>query len=306
MRNLLFGVQIILFGLFSIAAIATIITLFSEKTNNTSHITPQSRIEEFDPSLNRIASIKDLISYCDSIYSTAHNGHPGKFVEGDYTEIASGVVKKRFYHGYSRYSLKNNYVAVIFSKLINEGYSAIVIPDEIMKYPNASCSQQSIVVMEVLRRRGIITRKVGFHGKSSGHFCFEVYYEGGWHYYDTNLEPDEAILNAAQRPSIKNLAAQQDILLAAYNKYPKEWVLDIFPSYFYGQVNEFPAPRGIVFQRVSKWLTYSAWLIFLSAFLYVRRKYLKLTMRKVWNHRVYFPPTEPAIPPAYYSSIPAQ
>src|SRR5206468_12316967 len=114
---------------------------------------------------------------------------------------------------------------------------------DILKYPYAACSQQSIVFMEILKRKGFNTREVGFQGKTSGHFCFEVDYNGGWHFYDPDMEPDTIILNAYNRPGIAFLARHKDILLKAYHQYPPELIMDIFPNYFYGSVNTFAAPK---------------------------------------------------------------
>lgn len=38
----------------------------------------------------------------------------------------------------------------------------LFIPDDIMQYPMAACSQQSIVLMEFFRKKSIPYRKIGF------------------------------------------------------------------------------------------------------------------------------------------------
>ncbi|MBL0337301.1 MAG: hypothetical protein IPP73_18825 [Chitinophagaceae bacterium] len=128
---------------------------------------------------------------------------------------------------------------MLLSQVSMEGLSAIVIPDDILEYPYAACSQQSIILMELLKQKGFTTRKVGFQGKTTGHFCFEVFYGNGWHFYDPDMEPDSKVLDANNRPDIQFLARHKDVLLQAYAQYPVEKVLDIFPNYFYGSVNEF-------------------------------------------------------------------
>jgi hypothetical protein len=40
--------------------------------------------------------------------------------------------------------------------------SAIVLPEDILKYPMAACSQQSIIMMECFKKIGVDYRKVGF------------------------------------------------------------------------------------------------------------------------------------------------
>jgi hypothetical protein len=242
--------------------------------------------EEFDPSLSRLNSISKLSDYCDSLFTaTTHQQNPFSF-DASYPEIASAVIRKRFYHGYSLYGLNRNYMAMVLSKMSLAGLSAIVIPDDILKYPFAACSQQSIVLMELLQKRGYPTRSVGFSGKPTGHFSFETYYQGSWHYNDPNKEPDLNVLKAYNNPSIAFLNQHPDILLKAYPQYSKEYVLDVFTKYSYGAVNTFPAPRAILFQKVSLFLSYTIWSFFLLAFIWTRKKYKKLkTSSAIKNRR---------------------
>jgi len=54
--------------------------------------------------------------------------------------VVSGVISEKFYHGYSYYGKGHNVFAKMFEPFLFEGVSAIVIPDDIVKYPNAACS----------------------------------------------------------------------------------------------------------------------------------------------------------------------
>jgi hypothetical protein len=261
--------------------------------------------ENFDPSLVRLNSLNKIADYCDSLYAEKSYGHDVKFEE-IFPEIVSAVIRNRFYHGYSLYGAHNNFLGMLFSKISMGGLRAIVIPDDILKYPYAACSQQSIVMMEILKRKGFTTREVGFQGKTYGHFCFETYYEGGWHFYDPDMEPDVAVLNAYHRPSIALLAHHPDFLLEAYHQYPSAQVLDIFPNYFYGPINTFAAPRAIIFQRVTKFLSYTFWLFFLGAFILVRKKYLQLSRQYyVRNNRIHKPRVQPGASPVFYPNYSA-
>jgi hypothetical protein len=197
-------------------------------------------------------------------------------------------------------------MSLLLSRLSVRGLDAVVIPDDIMKYPFAACSQQSIVMMEVLRSKGFDTRKISFQGKISGHFCFEVYYDGGWHFYDTNMEPDATVLNSYGRPDIASLVSHPDILIKAYNHYPKNEILDIFPTYTYGEINKFPAPRAMLFQKLTKFLSYIVWFFFLSLFLIVRLKHLRLSNQTdVRNRRIHFPQSQTGTSSSYYPGFAA-
>jgi hypothetical protein len=297
MKRLLYSLQIILIGLFGISLVFALFQLTGDanplaKFDN--KIPENSRVEDYDPSLVRLNSLSKLEKYCDSLSgNTAYSGNSGDFIKS-YSEIVSSVVRNRFYHGYSYFGFSTNYLSVLFSRLTVPGYNAIVIPDDILKHPFAACSQQSIVMMEVLKAKGFNTRKISFKGKKAGgHFCFEVFYNQGWHFFDPNMEPDNSVLNKYDRPGIAFLSEHPDILTAAYKQYPQEEILDLFPTYVYGAENVFPAPRAIIFQRVTKILSSTIWLFFLIAFLLVRRRYKRITSKKyVWNRRIYFPKPE--------------
>jgi len=57
--------------------------------------------------------------------------------------------------------------------------------NEILQRPNSDCSQQAIVMMEVLKRKNIPSRKVNF----SQHCALEAFVQGGWYFLDANAEP---------------------------------------------------------------------------------------------------------------------
>jgi len=288
--QIVFGV---LFLLTFIAAIIQVLNLNDPVAKRGNEIPGNGRAEQFDPSLSRLNTVDLLMLYCDSVYEQQFTGKdPANYVR-DYALILSSVTRNRFYHGYSYYGLRTNYVASIFAKLTYDGYRAIVIPNDILKYPMAACSQQSIIMMEILKKRRITFRKIGFRGEVSGHFSFEAYYNKSWHFFDPDMEPDATLLNSHNRPDIATLAGNKELLLSAYKDYSPDLVLDVFPSYFYGPVNTFPAPRGLIFQWVSLVLSYSLWLVFLIAFIFVRRKYRRISKSHyVRNNRVSFPQTQ--------------
>ena len=303
MKRLLYPAQVILFGLFIFSLLATGFQVLGDSNPLTKldYKTPlYNNIEDYDPSLSRLNSIDKLVIYCDSLYLVKDFNQ--EEVKRDYTDIVSSVVRKRFFHGYSYYGFSQNYMALLISKATIPGLDAVVVPDEILKYPFAACSQQSIVMMEVLQSKGFDTRKVSFQGKTSGHFCFEVYFEGGWHFYDTNMEPDPRVLNAYGRPGIAFLVNHPEILLKAYGQYPESEVMDIFPTYTFGEINKFPAPKALIFQKLTKILSYFAWFFFLFIFLIVRLRYLRLS-GNTNVRRAYFPRPEAGTSPSYYPGI---
>ncbi len=310
MKRLFFVLQLFLFIVFNFSLLLTGYQLAgsSESTlKRAAYDKPQYDLkEEFDPSLQTLNTVGKLVAFCDGLYTEKASTNSSIQMDEIYPDIVSSVIRKRFYHGYSMYGLSNNYMATMVSGVTMEGLNAIVVPNDILKYPYAACSQQSIIFMEILKQKGFPTRKVGFQGKTYGHFCFEVYYNGGWHFYDPDMEPSVAVLNAYNHPSIAFLAQNPEILLKAYHQYPREKTLDIFMNYSYGAVNTFAAPKAMIFQKATKIFSYTIWLFFLLAFILVRRKYLRLSRQYVLNKRIHIPRIEPGTSPIYYPNYSAQ
>jgi hypothetical protein len=296
MKKLFFSVQFVLFLAFNFSLFLTYVQLSNNSTafDDLNHETPAyNGKEEFDPSLIKLNSISKLEEYCDSIFEAKKQNNPSLTFEDNYPLVASSVVRKKFYHGYSSYGYSDNFMALMLEPLTGKWVSAIVIPDDIMKHSYGACSQQSIVMMELLKRKGFTTRKVGFDGgkKWGGHFCFEAFYKNGWHFFDTDQEPSQAVLSKYNRPSIDFLAKNDAVLVAAYSHWNNpDRVRGMFKSYFYGKPNTFEAPNALIYQRVTKFLSTTLWIFLLAAFILVRRKYLSLTSHtNVRNSRFFIP-----------------
>ena len=303
-KKVLFSAQVILSLLF-IFSLTTLIFQLAGWHNPLGKFNyveePFSRAEAYNPSLSRLNSVKKLEQYCDSIYAQAiFSDKPVPF-EQTYIDVVSDAVKDRFYHGYSYYGFNDNYVAAVVARVTMPGLAAPVIPDEILKYANASCSQQSIVMMEVLRDKSFSTRKISFKSeKFGGHFAFEVFYKGAWHFNDPDMEPDTAVLNNLGRPGIDFLAKNPAILIKAYAKYPPDVTMDLFPKFVYGPVNKFPAKKAYLFQQITQFLTYSIWLFFLIALIFVRRRYLRVKDAATGSTTTPIRWIAPATTPLYY------
>lgn len=281
MKKALFISQLLLFVVFNFFLLLTVYQITGSKgsADHISYRTPvYNNKEEFDPSLTRLNSIDELTAYCDSIYTNANHSTASVSNEELYPEIVNNAISKRFYHGYSLYGFKSNYMAMLLSQVSVQGLNAIVVPDDIMKYAYAACSQQSIVMMEVMKRKGYSTRKIGFKSEKYGHFCLEVYYAGSWHFFDPDMEPNMAVAGVTSRPGIAFLAEHKELLPKLYSKFSLDLVMELFPNYSYGKADIFPAPRALFFQKASQFLSYTMWLYFLAAFIFVRRKYLRLSV----------------------------
>lgn len=292
MKRFFYALQLPLFLACNFFIFTTVLELTGSNYNPdkySSGVPEYNGQEEFDPSLQRLNSLKSLERFCDSLFLAKQQIQENIQFEEAYPEIVVSTVRRRFYHGYSTFGLSNNFAALAFEPLTGKKASAIVLPDQLLKYSYAACSQQSIVVMSLLKEKGFISRVVGFSGKRNGHFSFETYYKGGWHFFDPNMEPDQKLLDGYNRPSMAFLASNTPVLMAAYKHLPKEMVLDIFPNYTIGEPNVALAPWATLYQNVTQFLSYTLWSFFLLAFILVRIKYRKLSLSTNVRHsRIYF------------------
>lgn len=227
--------------------------------------------ESFDPSLSRLNSINTLIDFCDSL----NGGQKIKPTDSaQYANMVARVIRYRFVHGYTWYHLGHNYVATLLAPMVHSDLSAIVVPDDILKYPKAACSQQSIIGMKVLKDKGYLVRKIGFYDSIyEGHFCYEVKYGEKWHFYDPNREPDENVLNQHDRPSIKDLNENTALLLSAYKRDSAKFVLALYSTYKYGKSGVIPGRNAMLFQTVTSILSFTLWIFLALLYFYFERKF---------------------------------
>src|SRR5690606_638903 len=108
--------------IFGTLFIATLVPFFIPKKNVVSYVEDS---ELFNPSLTKITSVKDAISYIEkSNHLPAQN-----FDTVEYVKKVTKFVKERFYMGYAHYSVAENWIANVCGKLFWDDFNGIVIPD---------------------------------------------------------------------------------------------------------------------------------------------------------------------------------
>ena len=136
--------------------------------------------------------------------------------------LIDDIIRKRFYHGYSEYSWKDNWLAVLAGKLFWYDLLCPVLEDDILNYPNAACSQQGLVFQSMMRAYGIKYATIAFKPDTKspgGHYAVSAFYDEDWHYFDTNLEP--AKLESA--PSIESII-DSNLLMSIYSDKYNVWL----------------------------------------------------------------------------------
>lgn len=209
-----------------------------------------------------ISSVDELVRRADSAAKTKGPEHY-KF---HYAQALDTLVRSRFYHGYSHYNLSQNWMTALTGKLVFKDVSAIVKPDDILKYPMAACSQQSMVMMEALRRKGIGYRKVAFNT----HYALEANIDGKWYYFDTNTEPDFSGVGMTSFDSIWTHKRLNSMYAGRADS-----AIVVGPLRFkeYGPENAAPAKNATLFHNVTGWASKLLWLLPLAtAFLVWKRR----------------------------------
>jgi hypothetical protein len=236
--------------------------------------TPQYDHKElFNPSLAYINSTEKLIQVSDSI-AKKNNILQGSF---QYALTVSQLIRARFYHGFSRYPLNQNWIAATSESLFGYGLASIVNPNDILKYNFGACSQQSIVLMEVMKRKNVPYRFIGF----PHHYATELMFNNNWYFFDPNMEPNI--------PDSDRLESKWNCCADSLKKYydttrfkDLDFKLGKNATLIFGKENAAPAPHAKLFHVTTKYLSKTLWL-FPLIIVFVRRK-------KVSNRAKFFTP----------------
>lgn len=214
---------------------------------------PQDLGEKFDPALLRLDNIEKLNTYIDSV-CVARNVQLNTKEE---LLVVNDIIENRFFHAYSHYSFTENPIAYLSGEFLWDHLSAVVIPDDLMKYPMAACSQQSIVMMEVLKMRGYSVRKLGL----TGHFVLEVLLDGEWRMFDPNKE---MLKQGIRHTNIRKYLDNGD-LNRYYPNMDSVAVSMMFSSLDVGEADVFPAKNARIFHVATFYLSYILPLLLMIA-----------------------------------------
>ncbi|MBC7688558.1 MAG: hypothetical protein H7211_10310 [Aquabacterium sp.] len=242
------------------------VAMFSEGRYNTT--------EDYDPRLAYINSLDKLNLHIDSLL--CHK----QISPNSYECVAeiNDVIRNRFYHGYSYFTLSENWIAAIAGKLIDSGMSSKVQADKIIQNQNAACSQQVIVMMAVLRKRGISYRHLGF----PHHYALDVSIADKWYFFDPDMEP----LMSRTQQSEDQWHYHSDSLKQYYNSGTNQNLI----KYTFGDglaaqkgpVNEIPAPNARLFQTTTGILSKTLWCIPLLLIFLKSKNYFPYPKKRVW------------------------
>jgi len=257
--------------------VTTVLSLFQWLSPRSADAVPASASEKYDAGLAYLTSIDHATRWLDS--TAAVRGI--KPSSRDYVDLADSLIRLRFVHGYSHYRPSDDYLSYLLGRLVWSDLSAIVEPDDILKFNRAACSQQAIVFMAILRQKGYRTRKVSLQG----HFCTGVFYQGQWHFYDSNKEPKFS--KARPVPSSLELAANKTLAYQAYSGIlTKSQVDAMFSQVTLEESAALPGHRVRVLHRITHFLSHYGWAIMGLGYLLSIVAERLLTVKYVRHQRV--------------------
>jgi hypothetical protein len=212
--------------------------------------------ERFDARLaKKIHNTDQLVAYVDSIAAARKI----KYNTNSYADLILETVEDRFFHSYSHYGLDENWISALSGRYIWYDISAIVVADDILKYPMAACSQQSIVLMSFFKAKNIPYRKVGF----DGHYAVEAEFDKQWIFFDANLEPQKD-----QNMQRLDYLLQGNHMSVYYKNVLTQAQMNVvFKHTVKGEINADPAPKVEALHAVTRILSHWLWLLPMCLFL---------------------------------------
>ena len=204
-----------------------------------------------------LSALNSMDKLCETAENSYKKAFPSAFDTLAYTELCSEIIKNRFKHGPLNYTFRENWVAALFGKMIWSHMSSIILSDDILKHNIGLCSQQTIVFMDMLKRKKIKVRSVGLGLKEGpGHFLCEVFYNNSWHLYDVSKEPSWNKVNEKHHSLDFYLTNKESFFRIYEGKISMPILEKLTQTYVYGDPEIQPGNKMILFHRATKLIIY--------------------------------------------------
>lgn len=218
--------------------------------------------DKFDNQIGRIDTLEGIEKVVPRYMIDTGN------YDRDYARALAEVVQLHTVHGVSRQSWKENWIANLIDKfgISNASFSGRMRPEDLIRDNIAYCSQVSLILQELLRRKGIEYATVRFNvGGPPPHSAVAARPDGVWRYYDASYEPVEQGVPF-------NRLVKSKMFLTLYKN--KSWDSVGVGKEFYDlarkdkikiiDINGKGPYRGIFFQDITKILSNYIWIFPLS------------------------------------------
>lgn len=221
-------------------------TIFSHVPNASPRLPAVN--ETFDPGLQSITSVDAAVGY---VLGENAGRDPAALADS-----ADQFVRRRFFHGFSEFTPRDDWLAYL-AGFAWENLRMPVIPDDILHYPQAGCSQQSLVFEAIVRKLGFEVGSVGLNH----HFIAAAKVNGEWRVYDSDREI------AVHSYPLAKLLSGDPAIIALYGRYGQS--IDLAGQARRGQirltsVNRNPAEHCTIFHRLTHFFSLYGWALFLA------------------------------------------
>ncbi len=208
--------------------------------------------EEYSPT---IASINSLREFEDNIRTEIQQRELSGI---DIPILIDDYVRRKYFFEYSFIPWYDNWILAFVDVLFPEKYiMGRMKPDELIRFDYGICNQQAIVFQKIVNDFGFEYGSVRFSTVGGGgHFASAVLVNGEWYYFDPNLEPEYDRTN----PEIFSKLILRD----------KETLRDLYgdtglissDTIELGDINTFPARKGVFVQNLAFILSWYGWAFF--------------------------------------------
>ena len=256
--------------------ITTALSMLQWLSPRSADAVPIPATERYASGLTYLTSVDQAIHWLDSTATFGGIKHSSQ----DYVDLADMLIRFRFVHGYSYYRPSDDYINYLLGRTVWSNLSAIVEPNDILKFNHAACSQQAIVFMAILRQKGYRTRKISL----KGHFCTDVFYEGRWHFYDSNKEP--RFSKTRPIPSSQELVVNKNLAYQAYSGIMTRSQVDaMFGEVKIEESKALPGERVRILHKITRFMSHFGWAIMGLGYLFslIAEKFLMVNyVRHYW------------------------
>lgn len=258
--------KILTFILFVFSLVSNINFFLSEDKHET-YINPLP-YEKYNTNLKDFDSLEEIFSYIDEHIA---KNKPGKL---EITIFIDDFLRERFAHGINYYRNSQNWILKILSIIFPEKeFLSIMDVNDISKYEMASCNQQALLFQEIVKRYDInygsvsILAELKNEEELFGHFASFVEIDEKKYFFDSNLEP---VYDRRQPETLNNLVSGSVQTLSEL--YP-HFIFDPMPvaNISLHDFNRNPAYLGILFQKITMFLSQTLWIFTLIIYLFARR-----------------------------------
>ncbi len=234
-------IALLCLGLF--LAAMSLVSWLAPATRQPAWQTPK---EAYDPAMGHLRTMDEIIA--------AARANAASPAPRDQVHALEQVVRYRFYHGYSRLGLHEDWMAWAAGRLIHPHLDALVDPEAILAHQAAACSQQGIIVQEALRRMGHTFGTV----ELPGHFASAVWLDGEWLLVDPwgPVERDRSRLHNLE--DLMTRDGRSRLYLTEAERL--RWEKLTFQPPRLTRINTYAAPKALLFHRVTGWASHWLWL----------------------------------------------